>query len=119
MDTPSNNTLTKLAATERGAAEVSRLIVESLLNYTELQHGIQRFIKNPGDEAAQYLDDCFANCETRFERIRAAVASVATIAIEANQADEEVRVEAEVNEPVVIAEDEIEGNEEEDGIRLM
>lgn len=105
MDTPSKDTMTKLAAMEKGAANINRLIVDNLRNYSDLNVAVQEFLANPGDETAAVLDERFASCEQGFEAVRAAVANVAFVAMDADLTDEEGKLA-------------VGGTEEEDGIRL-
>lgn len=105
MATP-NDTVTKLAAMERGAANVNRLIVDNLRNYTELNAAVQAFLADPGEETGEGLDERFAACEQGFESVRAAVANVALVAMGAEpEEDEEGKVA-------------LAGVIDEDGIRL-
>lgn len=105
MATSSKDTMTKLAAMERGAANINRLIVENLRNYSNLNVAVQQFLANPGDETATVLDERFDNCEQGFEAVRAAVANVAVVAMDAEIVDAEGKLA-------------IGGTEDEDGIRL-
>jgi len=98
------NTITKLAAMERGSANINRLIIDNLRSYSDLNIAVQSFLSNPVDETASELDACFANCESGFESVRAAVNSVAMIAMDTEITDDGAM--------------KISGVVEEDGIRL-
>jgi hypothetical protein len=106
MATPNNDIMTKLAAMERGSANINRLIIANLRNYSELGAAVQEFLANPGEESGEALDIQFASCEQGFDAIRAAVANVAMVAIDAEQIDDEGKLP-------------VSGVDEEDGVRLM
>jgi hypothetical protein len=106
MDTPNKETMTKLAAMERGTANINRLIVANLRNYSELESVVQSFVSNPSEESAQRIDEQFDACARGFEAIRQAVSNVALVAFDADMTDDDGKLP-------------ISGEAEEDGLRLM
>ena len=106
MATSSDETMIKLAAMERGAANINRLIIDNLRNYANLNLAVQEFMANPGEEKAESLDEIFSACEQGFEAIRAAVTNVAVVAIGQPIVDDDGKMP-------------LSGVDEEDGVRLM
>jgi hypothetical protein len=90
---------------EKGAANINRLIVTNLRNYSDLTAAVQGFLSDPGEDQAAILDECFSACEQGHEAIRAAVANVALISMGQEATDEEGKLS-------------VGGVEDEDGIRL-
>lgn len=105
MAIPNNETMVKLAAMEKGAANVNRLIVANLRNYSDLTAAVQGFISEPSEEKAEELDRCFSYCEQAHEAIRAAVANVAIVSMGSEATDEDGKLA-------------VGGVEDQDGVRL-
>lgn len=98
-----SDTILKLARLEKGTANVNRLIVANLRNYSDLEKVVSDFVSDPSENSAHEIDTMFEKCVQGLETIRNAVSYVAMMAIDDDSEQEEMHLF---------------GVQEEDGVRL-